>query len=490
MDIVRTALDDNLDDARSMGTALALAPPARIETISFEAAGLGDRSYLVHDGEVAVVVDPQREPERYVETAESLGVSITHVLETHVHNDYVSGGLGLARRLGATYVLPEGEDLAFAKECTMLGDGAEITTGSLTVSALATPGHTPHHLSYLLTGAAGSPSYVCTGGSVLVNGVGRTDLLGDERADELAQAQWRSVRRLLSRLDAETRVLPTHGFGSFCSATPAGGAETEDLTVGLERQRNPAVRAGLEDFVAALREDRPPVPSYYRYMAPANRRGAPDPLYRPVVRLGPDDLEPWLATGSVVTDLRPRRAFAAGHHQGALNIELGGSFTTYFGWVVPYEERYALIACSYEDVDRSRRLLARIGRELVSGFVLASDLDLQRATRYRTATFADLAAAVGRGEGPLVLDVRHGSEWRAGHLAVARHTPLPELEAYKHSLPLDRPIWVHCAAGFRAAIAASQLSAWGLSPVLVDDVFDRSVLHGLRVTADDGTGPR
>jgi glyoxylase-like metal-dependent hydrolase (beta-lactamase superfamily II) len=281
-----------------MMNALALAPPARTESVSFEATGLGDRSYLVHDGEVAVVVDPQRETERYVETAESLGVSITHVLETHVHNDYVSGGLGLARRLGATYGVPEGEDLAFARECTALGDGAEITTGSLTVSALATPGHTPHHLSYLLTGAAGTPSYVCTGGSVLVNGVGRTDLLGDERADELAQAQWRSVRRLLGRLDGGTRVLPTHGFGSFCSATPAGGAEAGDVTVGTERRRNPAVRAGLEEFVAALREDRPPVPSYYRYMAPANRRGPLDPLYRPVARLGPDDLDDWMATGS------------------------------------------------------------------------------------------------------------------------------------------------------------------------------------------------
>ena len=264
MDMTSTAFDDNPSADRLTGTALALAAPARTETVSFEAAGLGDRSYLVHDGEVAVVVDPQREPDRYLETAESLGVSITHVLETHVHNDYVSGGLDLARRLGATYVVPEGEDLGFARECTALGDGAEITTGSLTVSALATPGHTPHHLSYLLTGAAGTPSYVCTGGSVLLNGVGRTDLLGDERADELAQAQWRSARRLLSRLDAETRVLPTHGFGSFCSATPATGAEPGDLTVGTERRRNPALRADLEDFVAALRADRPPVPSYYR----------------------------------------------------------------------------------------------------------------------------------------------------------------------------------------------------------------------------------
>jgi glyoxylase-like metal-dependent hydrolase (beta-lactamase superfamily II)/rhodanese-related sulfurtransferase len=530
MDIKGTKVYDNLGNLHnksgnphSGGTVLALEAPGEVEAVSFEAAGLGDRSYLVHDGRVGVVVDPQREPQRYLAAAESLGVSITHVLETHIHNDYVSGGLGLARQLGATYVLPQGEQLAFAEECTTLGDGDELTTGSLKVSALATPGHTPHHLSYLLSGRTGARSYVCTGGSVLPNGVGRTDLLGDERADELAQAQWHSVRRLLSQLDAATRLLPTHGFGSFCTVTPAAGAEgtgaetraeagelasraegaraeaggaeagelaAGELTIGLERERNPAARAALEDFVLALRQDRPPVPSYYRYMAPLNRAGAASPHYQPTARLDAAALERWLSTGSVVADLRPRRAFAAGHRQGSLNIELGSNLTTYFGWVVPFEAPYTLIACSYEEVERSRHLLARIGRELVSGFVLASDLDLERARHYPVATFADLSAAVQRGERPLVLDVRHRSEWRAGHLALACHVPLPELEAQRGSLPPEQPIWVHCGAGFRAALAASRLSAWGMSPVLVDDLFGRAAPYGLEMTVGDGPSGR
>lgn len=481
------SVEDNGGTNRSMGTVLELEAPAEIEAVSFDAAGLGDRSYLVHDGQVAVLVDPQRDPDRYVLAAEALGVRITHVLETHVHNDYVSGGLGLARSLGATYVLPEGEDLAFAQDCTTLGDGAEITTGTLKVSALATPGHTPHHLSYLVTGGSGATSYVCTGGSVLAHGVGRTDLLGDEVADDLARAQWHSARRLLYGLDARTRVLPTHGFGSFCNAKPTTGAEpgdlsAPDLTIGLERERNPAVQAALEDFVAGLRRDRPPVPLYYPYMAPLNRAGAAPPRYQPAPRLDAAALERWLAAGSVVADLRPRRAFAAGHRRGALNIELGDNLTTYFGWVVPFEAPYSLIACSYDEVDKSRHLLARIGRELVAGFVLASDMDLPHADHYPVATFGDLAAALNRREEPLVLDVRHRSEWRGGHLAVARHLPLPELEAERHSLPADRPVWVHCAAGFRAAIAASRLSAWGLAPVLVDDNFESVRRHNLVVT--------
>jgi hydroxyacylglutathione hydrolase len=456
-----------------------LAPHIEIEAVAFDAEGLGDRSYLVHDGDAAVVIDPQREPERYLAAAEALGVTISHVLETHVHNDYVSGGLGLARQLGAVYVLPEGEDLAFAGECLTLGDGGEIVVGALRVSALATPGHTPHHLSYLLRSDKGEASYVCTGGSVLPGAVGRTDLLGPERADELAAAQWHSVRRLLAELDASTEVLPTHGFGSFCSAAPQVQTAAGKLTVGLERQQNPAVQAGLGSFVRALGEAVPPVPAYYRFMAAINRNGPGIPNYGPTARFAPSDLDRWLAEGGVVADLRPRRSFAAGHRRGALNLELGNNLTTYFGWVVPFEAPYALIACSRDEVQRSRHLLARIGREVVAGYGLASDLDLKQADHYPVATFRDLAANVRAGGVPLVLDVRHRSEWHAGHLSIARHVPLPDLADEKPSLPLDQPIWAHCAAGFRAAIAASFLSAWGMRPVLIDDSFDQAALQSL-----------
>ena len=322
---------------------------------------------------------------------------------------------------------------------------------------------------------------VCTGGSVLPGAVGRTDLLGPERADELAVAQWQSVRRLLAELDASTEVLPTHGFGSFCSAAPQVQTGASKLTVGLERQRNPAVRVALESFVRELGEARPPIPAYYRFMAAVNRNGPGIASHGPTARLSPSDLDRWLAEGGVVADLRPRRAFAAGHRRGALNIELGNNLTTYFGWVVPFEAPYALIACSHEEVLRSRRLLARIGREVVAGYALASDLDLKQANHYPVATFRDLAATVRGGAEPLVLDVRHHSEWRAGHLSIARHVPLPDLGDEKPSLPLDQPIWAHCAAGFRAAIAASFLSAWGMRPVLIDDSFDQAALHNLDI---------
>jgi hydroxyacylglutathione hydrolase len=458
--------------------------PVTLGAVTFEAPGLGDRSYLIHDHEVAVVVDPQRDPQQYIDAARQLGVRITHVLETHIHNDYVSGGLGLSRQLGATYLLPEGEQLGFADECVTLGDGAEVTCGSMTLSTLSTPGHTPHHLSYLVRHDDSSAGYVCTGGSVLFGGVGRTDLLGSERTEELARAQWQSARRVLSELDLDTTVLPTHGFGSFCSATPYVVGTAETLTVGVEHSRNPATSLALEEFVHTLVSDPPPIPAYYRYMGAINRAGGAAPSYGTMARLSSGDLDRLLSAKRSITDVRNRRSFAAVHRPGSLNIEFGANLTTYFGWIVPFEAPYTLVANSVEEVEETRRLLARIGREHIFGYVLAEDIEAREASRYPVTSFADLAVAMSLGDEPYVVDVRHPSEWRAGHILGARHIPLPELEQARTSLPRDRPIWVHCAAGYRAAVAASELSGWSLSPILVDDQFERASTLGLVVTTN------
>jgi hydroxyacylglutathione hydrolase len=455
--------------------------PSTLGAVTFDAAGLGDRSYLIHDHEVAVVVDPQRDMLQYIDAARDLGVRITHVFETHIHNDYVSGGLALSRQLGATYVVPEGETIVFADECQTLDDGAQVAAGSLTISALSTPGHTPHHLSYLIRHEDSASGFVCTGGSVLPGGVGRTDLLGADRAEELARSQWRSVRRLLEGLDQETKVLPTHGFGSFCSATPTVVGSVEALTVAVEHARNPAMKLALEEFVHSLVTDPPPIPSYYRHMGAINRAGRDAPTYGRMARLDEHDLERLLSAKRSVADLRNRRSFADAHRRGALNIELGANLTTYFGWVVPYESPYTLIANSIEEVEETRHLLARIGREHIFGYVLARDIEASTAHHYPVATFAELALARSLGDAPYVLDVRHPSEWRAGHLAEARHVALPDLAKVRSSLPSERQIWVHCAAGYRAAIAASELSAWSLSPVLIDDQFEHASAAGLEI---------
>jgi len=200
------------------------------EVVIIETPALGDRSYLIHDGADAVVVDPQRDIGRILATAQARRVRITHVLETHIHNDYVTGGLALASQTGASYVVAESEEVSFDR--LAVGDKDQISTGSLTMTVMHTPGHTPGHLSYVLSETGGDPVAVFTGGSMLYGAVGRTDLIGPDQTEQLTRAQYRSVRRLAAELPDEVAVYPTHGFGSFCSATPTTGTSS---TIGTER---------------------------------------------------------------------------------------------------------------------------------------------------------------------------------------------------------------------------------------------------------------
>lgn len=464
-----------------------------LNVVTYEASGLGDRSYLAHDGRSAVVVDPQRDPAPYMKTLAAEGLDLRLVLETHVHNDYLSGGLALARLTGATYGIPAGEPVAFADECQALDEGDVVAVGGMRVKALSTPGHTAHHLSYYLEGGTG-PSAVFTGGSLLDGAAGRTDLFGPDEAVPLAEAQWRSVRRLLADLPASTLVFPTHGFGSFCATGPAGvtagdgGVAADEVSIETQRQLNPAARLEVGAFVQSLVSSPLPIPSYYRYMAPLNRSGVPEPAYGPVPAVPGHALAPAMAEGASVVDLRGRRDFAAAHFRGALNADLGGSFVTYLGWLVPYTAPLVLVASSWEEVSMARGQLARIGREELRGWLPAQDLSYRRGQRgqYPVTGFDGLARRLAQGPSPLVIDVRFPYEWRAGHVEGAVNVPLPDLSEYAAGLSRAQEIWVHCGSGFRAALGASMLSARRLVPVLVDDDFANAHRAGLEVVAHRG----
>lgn len=446
-----------------------------VDVAIIETSGLGDRSYLISAGGVAAVVDPQRDIDRVLDLARARGVRITHVLETHIHNDYVTGGLELSHTVGAEYVVPSGDEVGYQRRA--VGDGDVISTGPLQFRVMHTPGHTHHHVSYVLRDAAGTVIGAFTGGSMLHGTTGRTDLLGSEYTEELTHAQFRSVRRLAAELPDHTQVYPTHGFGSFCSATPSSG---DASTIADQRTDNPALTQDEQSYVDQLIAGLSDYPAYYAHMGVINTRG-PDPvdlsLPKPV---DPLELRRRIDLGEWVVDLRSRTAFAAGHLAGALGFELSDSFVTYLGWLYSWGSPLTLIGDDRAQIADARRELARIGVDNLTGSAVGDIRALtgdQPLRSYRVADFADLAEAL-RTRHPRVLDVRHSGEFEDGHLRGALNIPLPEISARMPELP-DGEVWVHCASGYRAAIGASLIDRNGRTVVLVDDSFEHAQKLGL-----------
>jgi len=447
------------------------------EVMTIETPSLGDRSYLIHDGADAVVVDPQRDIGRVLAAAESRHVRITYVLETHIHNDYVTGGLALARQTGAAYGVAASEEVSFDR--LAIGDNDQLGAGSLTVTALHTPGHTPGHLSFVLSEAGQGPFAVFTGGSLLYGAVGRTDLIGPQHTEQLTRAQYRSIRRLAEELPGDVAVYPTHGFGSFCSATPTTGTSS---TIGHERLANIALRSDEDTFVRELLGGLGAYPRYYVHMGPANRLGPSAAELTPPAQVDPAELRRRIDAGEWIVDLRERRAFARGHVTGTISIELGDSFSTYLGWAIAWGTPLTLIGDRPDHIAAAQVQLMRIGIDQIAGAATGPTGALAVAGKissYPVTDFDGLAAAWGQ-PGQVVLDVRRPDEWRAGHLSGAVHIPFWELEPRTGEVPTGE-VWVHCASGFRAAIGASILARAGRQVVHVDDNWEQAEEAGLPI---------
>src|SRR5215472_2795932 len=393
-----------------IGMPTAAKGAAMVEVLQIETPTLGDRSYLAHDGGVAVVIDPQRDIDRVTALAERRGVRITHVAETHVHNDYVSGGLALSREAGAAYLVSAADPVSFAREPVRDGDIVEIGP-TLRLRALATPGHTFNHLSYALE-AGGQVTGVFTGGSLLFGSTGRPDLLGPASTPALARAQHASARRLASELPDSAEIFPTHGFGSFCAATQAQSASS---TIGQEKQLNPALTLDEGAYVEALLAGLDAYPSYYAHMAPANLAGPGRADLSPPRPAGAGQIRRAIDSGEWVVDLRSRVAFCAGYVPGSFSFPLDGSFATYLGWVLPWGTPVTLLGETPEQVAQAQRELARIGIDRPAGAAAGRPEQWSGArplARLRRATFGDLAAA-GRAGPASCRRVRSGSTSRA-----------------------------------------------------------------------------
>jgi len=460
-----------------------------IEIVTIETPSLGDRTYLATDGVSALVIDPQRDIDRVLAVAAVRGVDVTHVFETHIHNDYVSGGLALARECGAAYHVNAADTVAFSR--AGIGDGDTITAGrSMRVRVIATPGHTFTHLAYALEDTAtGEVTAVFTGGSLLHGSTGRPDLLGAEHTLALAAAQHASARRLAETLPDQAAIYPTHGFGSFCAATPSGGARLAGSTIGAEKRSNPALTFGKDSYVATLVASLDAYPAYYAHMAAANAAGPPAPDQTPPARVPASELRWRISAGEWVVDLRPRREFAAGHVPGSLGVEYGDSFATYLGWLLPWGTPLTLVGETGTQTVAAQRDLTRIGIDRLAGATIAKSPGWP-ATRhlasYPVSDFPGLAAARAR-QDLTILDVRRASERAREHIAGSVHVPLHELPGRMSDLPRG-PLWVHCQAGYRASIAASLLLAAGHTVTAVDDDFGRAAGAGLPVTGPSEPG--
>lgn len=438
----------------------------------FVTPGLGDATYLVGSAGEAVVVDPQRDAGRFLAAAERRGWRIVGSLETHVHNDYLSGALEIRDRTGAPIVAPARGGYRFEHRPAAEGDVVEV--GGLRFVARETPGHTPEHLAWDVNEAADPlPSAVLTGGSLLAGSVGRTDLLGPDRTAELTALQYRTIRRLAALPD-RVRLLPTHGAGSFCVAGPT--IEERVTTLGLERARNPLLAAADEpSFAASLLAGLGEYPRYYRHMAPLNRAGpaligaVPQPP-----ALGPAAVAAEIEKGGHVVDARDRLAFAAAHLPGSWNIELNETFAAYVGWMLPFDAPLVLVLPEplAEAAREAATQLARIGFDHIVGHLDGGVDAWQAAGRpvrsYPTLRARDAAAAQAAGAAMELLDVRQPTEWRdEGTVPGARCIFVGDLPDRLSELPRDVEVTVLCKSGARSAIAASLLDRAGIPVRLV-----------------------
>lgn len=428
----------------------------------FVLEGLGNSSYLLAaaDGGVGVVVDPDRDIAPYLEAANELGVSIAAALETHLHNDFVSGARELAARTGATVCASAAGELRYPHQAVR--DGERLRFGSLEIEVMATPGHTPEHICFLVR-EGDKMVGLFSGGSLLVGSVARSDLLGPDLAVGLAEKMYHSLHERILTLPDELAVYPTHGAGSFCSASDCTDRVT---TIGRERLSSRLLSLDSSAaFVSEALHGLPPYPRYFRLMRAINQ-GGPRILggLPELAALEPGEAEP--AGDRLLIDTRVSVAFSQSHVPDSISIGMSPSFGIWVGWLLPHDVPLAFVTDGHWIDEEVSRQLVRIGYENLAGS-LSGGLDRWRraggptkSTQLLSAT--ELKERLDGDSKLIVLDVRHESEWRAGHLPGSVHIPLPELEARApEQLRPDRAVAVHCAQAYRSGMAVSLLERLG-----------------------------
>lgn len=435
-------------------------PPMDIRAI--RTPGLGDTTYvLTHQG-VTIVVDPQRDIGRFEQAINDSGGQLTMVLETHLHNDYISGGRELAAKAGADLVVPAAAAPAYRS--TPAFHLEDIDAGPFVVRPIHTPGHTPEHTSFLIL-VGDVETIVFSGGSLLVGSAGRPDLLGTERADTLARLQYQSVNRL-SQLPDGVELMPTHGEGSFCSASGAGRSTS---TIGDERRSNPVLAyRDIDSFVRGEIAGLQPYPAYYKFMGPANTFGYPDPPTGGAPILSVEEVA---ESKAAIIDLRSKQEYADGHIPGSLGLGIGDQVGVWAGWLLAHDSEIILVANNEQEVDEAVNQLAQIGMDRVVGVhygLQAWEAGGRRTARHLTTDVHGVLERISEDPNFQILDVRAPNEHQTVSLDGSIWAYLPDLAStLPAELDTNHPVFVACGSGYRATAAVKWLEEGGLEPIVL-----------------------
>jgi hydroxyacylglutathione hydrolase len=452
----------------------------------FVDTGLGNSAYLIgsHDTKKGILIDPLRDVDRYLHAASELGLTLTHVLDTHLHADFVSGNSEIAHRTSA--VIGASADAKISFKHNPLTEDTVIDLGAFQIHVMNTPGHTPEHISFLIVDPdKKTPLALFSGGALIVGGAARTDLLGHELSQPLARHLYHTIHGKLLKLPDELEVFPTHGAGSFCVAPTSSDRTT---TIGRERQTNALAQPQTEDeFIQRALNGLPSYPTYYKYMRAINQQGARILGGVPILKPFPaGEVKAMTDEGVVVLDVRDNRAFGAGHIPNSFGIRVDAPLVTWAGWTIPFGSRILLLTEDADQRSEATRQLIRIGYDDLIGYIEGGIEAWAR--EFPVETIQSMSAKELRerlGEVHLV-DVRMRSEWDAGHVPTAVHFEGGRIAWEALPFPHDKPLAIQCASGNRSMTAISVLKRHGYHNVIqVEGGINRWRMHKFEVVRDN-----
>ena len=452
--------------------------------------GLGNSAYLIgsHDTKKGILIDPLRDVDQYIHAASERGIQLTHVLDTHLHADFISGNREIAHQTGA--VIGASAESALGFDYEPLTEQSVIDLGAFQIRVMTTPGHSPEHISFLIVEPDGkTPSALFSGGALIVGGAARTDLISPELTHPLASQLYHTIHEKLLKLPDAVDVFPTHGSGSYCVA-PASKERT--TTIGKERIRNSlALARSEEEFFQRALKDLPSYPTYYKYMRAINQRGPEILGGVPVLKpLSASEVRGLMDEGVLVLDVRHGKAFGDGHIPNSYGIRVDAPLTTWAGWLIPFGSRIVLVAESIEQTIAATRQLIRIGYDNLSGRIEGGIDAWAREYPVETIPSIDAKQLHERLDEMILVDVRQKSEWDEGHIPGAVHFEGGRVAWEELHFPHDRPLAIQCSSGNRSMSVSSVLRRRGYDNVIqVEGGIKQWEKNGFEITKENSKSP-